>query len=364
MKRLQLLPLLTVLFCTPSQAALWFTDQPPDKAMLSELQNAHGGLVRMENNVFHKQLWLKKGDSLGKAAYTDPMNKTQVMDTEQAFSEPTKKNNSIQFAMPKEGFYNAYYTERSVGDNTLNINTAKAEALKHNCREGHNYDRKLVNPNQWAEAPLEIVRLRQADEDFHTRIQSGTLLKFKILHNNQPVKDASVRLETQKGWIKTTQSDADGIATFQVIQDSFPEPEADAKKDSKSEGKPETKPEQTTLADKKAEHGDKEHKSSEHGGGKGKRGGGGGEHGTHEMSNFLVTAEYTAPETGTLDGKPYQQVTYTTAMTGSYTFNTAVSQSKQWALLYASGGFLTLGVGATLYRRRIKPFKEVSFDER
>lgn len=361
MKRLQLLPLLTVLFTPPSQAALWFTDQPPDKAMLSELQQAHGGLVRMENNVFHKQLWLKKGDSLGKAAYTDPVNKTQVMDTEQAFLEPTKKNNSIQFAMPKEGFYNAYYTERGVTDNTLTVNTAKAEALKHNCREGHNYDRKLVNPNQWAEAPLEIVRLRQADEDFHTRIQSGTLLKFKILHNNQPVKDASVRLETQKGWIKTTQSDADGIATFQVIQDSFPDPDADSKKD----GKPEGKPEQTAQADKKAEHGDKEHKSGEHGGGKGKRGGGGDHGGGREMSNFLVTAEYTAPETGTLDGKSYQQVTYSTAMTGSYTFNTSVSQSKQLALLYASGGFLTLGVGATMYRRRrIKPFKETSFDER
>ena len=83
------------------------------------------------------------------------------------------------------------------------------------------------------------------------------------------------------------------------------------------------------------------------------------------MANFLVTAEYTAPETGVLDGKPYQQTTYSTSMTGSYTANITVAQSKQWALLYASGGILTLGIGATMYRRRrIKPFKEVSFDER
>jgi hypothetical protein len=356
MKHLPLLSLLTVLFSTNTHAALWFTDQPPDKAMLSQLQHSHGGLVRIENDVYNKQLWLKKGDSLIKSAYSDPVesNKFQVMDTEQKLSEPTKENKSIRFAMPKEGFYNTYYSERTVADNTLKVNTAKAEALKHNCREGHNYDRKLVNPNQWADAPLEIVRQRLPAEDFHTNIQSGAVLKFKILHQNHPVSGASVKLETQKGWLNTSTTDADGIASFQMIQDNFSSEEANAEKKG---GKPEA-----LQADKQAEHGSKEHKDGEHGGGKSKRGGG--EHGARQMDYFLVTAEYTAPETGELEGKSYQQVIYTTSMTGSYTTSVTVSQSKQLALLYASGGFLTLGVGATMYRRRrLKPFKEVSFDE-
>ncbi len=52
-------------------------------------------------------------------------------------------------------------------------------------------------------------------------------------------------------------------------------------------------------------------------------------------------------------------------MTGSYSPNIQVSQSKSMGLIYASAGFLTVGVGATVYRRRrIKPFKEVDFDER
>jgi hypothetical protein len=168
-------------------------------------------------------------------------------------------------------------------------------------------------------------------------------------------------LETQKGWINNTHTDADGIATFQIIQDNFP---VEAEEGEKKGGKPENKTDatQTASTDKKPEQGEG-HKGGEHGG-KGKQGGSGG-YEVREMANFLVTAEYTAPETGVLDGKPYQQTTYSTSMTGSYTANITVAQSKQWALLYASGGILTLGIGATMYRRRrIKPFKEVNFDER
>lgn len=183
------------------------------------------------------------------------------------------------------------------------------------------------------------MRLRLPEEDFHTRIQSGNDLQFNVLFKGKPISGGLVKLETQKGWMKTTQTDDKGIARFQVIQDNFPKDE-----DEKAEAK---KP------DTKDQHGGK------------KKGGWSGGHTMPPENKFLVTAEYSVPETGNLDGKAYQHAQYSVTLTGSYSANKTVSESKQWALLYASGGALTLGIAATVYRRRrIKPFKEVSFDER
>ena len=358
MKYPYLLLSLIMLLSPASHAALWFTDQPPDKSLLKQLRSAHGGLVKMENNVYHKQLWLRKGDSLAKSAYVEPLtnNPFYVMDTQQKAVTPNSKkianNTVITFAMPDEGFYNAYYTERTVSDDILHINTAKAEVLKHNCREGHNYDRKLVKPNQWTETPLEIVRLRLPAEDFHTRIQSGNLIKFTVLYQGKPVSGAELTLETQHGWSKTTSTDANGIASFQIIQDNFvTEEQAEDNAETTAMDKKAWANKKTAKGEKHAEHQEnKQAKTSRYN--------------ARPMDNFLVTAEYRVPETGEFKGKAYQKAVYSISMTGSYTANHSVAQSKQQALMYASAGFLTLGVGATWYRRRrIKPFKEVSFDE-
>lgn len=337
MNRLPMIALASMLLSGGANAntQLWLSDQPPDKSLLQKMQRSHGGYV------YVKQLWLRKGDSMTKSAYAAPVtDEFKVMDTQAKLSEPAvehgEKSHSIRFKMPDEGFYNAYYTERSVVDNVLNVTTAKAEVLKHSCRLGHNYDRKLVNPNQWRDAPLEIVRLRLPDEDFHTNIHSGAELKFKVLHKGQPAAGAEVKLETQKGWVNTKTTDKDGMVTFQVIQDNFP-----VEEDKDKPAKP---------GDEHAEHG------------QGKKGGGG--HEMRQKDNFLVHAEYTADESGEFNGATYRQAQYSVTMAGSYMPNVQVDQSRSQALMYASAGFLTLGGGAYAYRRRrIKPFKEVRFDE-
>ncbi|MCX7069370.1 MAG: hypothetical protein NTW85_17010 [Methylococcales bacterium] len=332
---------------------LWLSDQPPDKELLKNLQQSHGGLVKIDNELYSKQLWLRKGDGLFKSATVESASgSVHLMDTQQKVSEPVMEkitnSASLQFQMPEEGFYNAYYTERSVENNRLNVTTAKAEALKHSCRLGHNYDRKLVNPNQWADAPLEVIRLRLPEEDFHTRIHSGAVLKFKVLYKNAPVSDALVKLETQKGWVNSTTSDQEGIATFQIIQDNFA---ADSNEEQK---KPSGKP---TADTKIAEANKKPEKPAEHEKHSGK-------HAMPLSDNFLLSVEYVVPEKGQLDGKPYQQAAYTVTMIGSYSPNAQGSSSRAQALAYSGAGFLTLGIGATLYRRRrLKPFREVGFDE-
>lgn len=386
MKKRIVIGLLCAALPLSAGAAIWFSDQPPDKSLMKDMKRSHGGLVFLENEVYVKQLWLRKGESLTDSAYTEPAQADfTLLDTKQVLSVPdtleSGGHGAIRFKMPDEGYYNAYYSERSVENGVLKVDAAKAEILKHNCRLGHNYDRALVNPNRWQDAPLDIVRLRLPDEDFHTRIRSGNLLKFLVLHQGRPAAGAKVRLETQKGWINVTRTDAEGVASFQVIQDNFPVEEDDSarfvakpgekeaagaekpagkragKKDGlQSEG---GKPSKWQAKKDAGEHAEQKGDHSEHKEAASRWGG------DRSEDHFLVSVDYQTDEAGSHQGLAYNKTQYRTAMTGSYAPNVQVSQSKSLGLVYASAGILTLGVGATVYRRRrIKPFKDVVFDER
>jgi hypothetical protein len=298
--------------------------------MTKDMQRRHGGFVHVVDGVDIKQLWLRQGDSLHKSKYlasakgeyvlVDVQNKMETPQIEQA------KQQSIRFPMPDEGYYNAYFTERLISNDTLAVKTAKAEILKHNCRNGHKYDRGLVEPQKWNGAPLDIVRLRLPEEDFHTRIRSGTDVKFQIFHNGEPATGANVKLETKKGWINTAQTDEQGFVSFQIIQDNF----FDADKAEKD--------------GKKIERG--------HGGR------------VRVRDSYLVTAEYLTDEAGTLNDSAYSNTAYTVSTTGRYYPQQLASKSSEQALYFASAGMLVMGVGGYSYRRRrVKPFKEEHFDE-
>lgn len=340
---------------------LWFTDQPADRRLLKDLRNSHGGLVSIENDVYVKQLWLQQGESLHDSRLQQVQGgQFYLLDVRGNKIAPILEPEGIRFQMPDEGFYNAYYTEQSLSNKVLNIAMAKAEVLKHNCRLGHKYDRALVNPNQWDAAPLDIIRLRLPEEDFHTRIQSGNTLKFQVLHSGKPASGATVKLETEKGWIKAMRSDEQGIASFQVIQDSFAVEDAAET----GSGKPDVdsvKPQrpQKNWGDKQA---DNQQHNADHRPQPSK--GRDGERNERNNDKFLVSASFSRPEAGELDGQPYQQTHYSITMTGNYSVNVQAAKGSAEALMFSSAGFLTLGVSAALYRRRrIKPFKEISFDE-
>jgi len=317
------------LFASTEQ--LWFSDQPPDRSLIKKMQMRHGGYVHVEKGVDIKQLWLRKGNSLEKSAYLESAEgEYRLLNVQASLNQPAIDKNhpqqSIRFPMPDEGYYNAYFIDRLVNNDTLAVRTAKAEVLKHNCRNGHKYDRNLVKPQQWTDAPLDIVRLRLAEEDFHTRIRSGTILKFQVFHQGKAVSGADVTLETKQGWIKTSQSDDKGIASFQIIQDNF----FDAEKAEKT--------------GKKVERG--------HGGR------------VRIRDSYLVTAQYQTDEAGSLADKSFSKTEYTVASTGRYYPQQLAKKSSEQALWFTSAGILVMGVGGYSYRRRrVKPFKEESFDE-
>jgi hypothetical protein len=334
MKRCLILTVLSLLFSGTLWAnkapVFWFSDDPPDKSLLKKMQRRHGGFVQVVEGIDTKQLWLKQGDSLKDSDYVRVEDgQYLLLDVQNTPHIPQPLQSavtSIQFPMPDEGFYNGYFVKQTLDGDKLVITTAKAEVLAHNCRNGHKYDRRLVNPHQWTDAPLEIIRLRLPEEDFHTRIRSGTRVSFKILYQNKPLQGADVRLETNKGWIKTAKTDAEGLVNFQIIQDNF----FDAEKAEK--------------AGKKLERG----------------------HGGRVRINdtFLVTARYHTDASGVFQGKPYHATEYIVATTGRYYPQKLGSQSSEQALWFGALGMLVTGGSIYAYRRRrIKPFKEEQFDE-
>ncbi len=316
------------LFASPQQ--MWFSDQPPDRSMIKDMQMRHGGYIHVKNGIDVKQLWLRQGKSLQKSNYLNEIEgEYYLLDVQKVMNEPEIEitdQQSILFPMPDEGYYNAYFIEKLVSNDILLMKTAKAEILKHNCREGHKYDRRLVKPQKWSGAPLDIVRLRLPEEDFHTRIRSGTEVKFQVFHNSEPAVGVNVKLETKKGWINTAQTDEQGFVSFQIIQDNF----FDADKAEKD--------------GKKVERG--------HGGR------------VRITDSYLVTAEYLTDEAGTLNDSVYNKTVYTVSMTGRYYPQQLASKSSEQALYFASVGMLVMGVGGYSYRRRrVKPFKEEHFNE-
>lgn len=322
--------------------------------MLKDMRRMHGGYVHMVDEVAVKQLWLRKGDELHQSTYLDAADGDySLLSVQQALNKPqviAEGKNSIRFSMPDEGFYNAYYTEQNVSDNILEINTAKAEILKHNCGNGHKYDRGLVKPQNWSDAPLDIIRLRQDDEDFHTRLRSGTDVKFKILHQGQPAIGAKVKLETNKGWIKIARTDDQGIATFGVIQDNFFDPNHDKKKPEAK--KVDWKKLAAKNAEKKSTHSKEQKVERGHGGR------------IRVVDHYLVSAEYLIDQDGTLNNQPYQKTRYSVTSIGRYYPRKLASNSSAQGLLFTSAGMLVMGVGGYSYRkRRVKPFKEETFDE-
>ena len=280
----------------------------------------HGGriLLRKADGAFGKQLWLRSDEQYLKSSSPAAMGDYQVLDTQgQTLAhEIIKKGRkaSIRFFMPDEGYYNAYHVARTVIGDHLNIDVAKAEVLKHSCREGHEHYPAHKTPKTWSEAPIEIVRLRESEDNFHTRRQWGDKLKFKILRAGEPYPKARVTLETGSGWAKTADSDENGIATFQIIRDYFPEGEKFERR---------------------------------------------------HRERYTITAEIIADEAGQLNAQVFSETYSQATLSGTYDPRKSDYESSAQGLMYGSVGFLVLGVSSYWYRkRREQPFKETRFDER
>jgi hypothetical protein len=315
--------LMFFLLCSQSTYAvepLWLSDAPPDEAAASNQSRSHGGPVeRGPQGVFRKRLWVRSGETPADAAYVAPQGELSAQlitpDHKQAELKQLVKDQQAQllFKMPDEGFYNAYLTQRLVENNTLEITIAKAEVLKHSCREGHDHVKDLISPNHLPDVPLEVVRERQPNENFHSRVAYGDTLSFLVLAKGNPVSGAQVTLHTRTGWRNSSISDEAGRVAFTIIRDYFPSWEFF-----------------------KSRH----------------------------RQEFLAVATLQSDETGRYQNKAYSGTSYIATLPGHYYPSSRDYESYGYGLSFGLFGLTFSGLSIYLYRRRrIRPYKEVRFDD-
>ncbi|MES9939872.1 MAG: hypothetical protein ABW104_15840 [Candidatus Thiodiazotropha sp. 6PLUC2] len=299
---------------------LWLSDAPPDEESASLQRRSHGGPIeRGPRGVSRKRLWIRSGERLAEAAYVAPEGKLSAElitpDKKQGkLKQPVKDQQAqLLFNMPDEGFYNAYLTQRLVENNRLEITTAKAEVLKHSCREGHDHVKDLMPPNHLSVIPLEIVRERLPDENFHGRVAYGDLISLLVLAYGEPVSGAEVTLHTGSGWQNSSTSDEQGRVKFTIIRDYFPSWELF-----------------------KSRH----------------------------RQEFLAVARLQSDETGSYQGEDYKEVSYIATLPGAYFPSSRDYQSYGYGLTFGLFGLTFSGLSIYLYRRRrVRPYKEVRFDD-
>lgn len=315
--------LLLTLFCAQNVHAnepLWLSDKPPDEGAASRTQRSHGGPVeRGPKGVYRKRLWLRRGGSPAEAAYVAPEGEfaAQLLVPDRSMGklrQPVDKGHAqLLFDMPDEGFYNAYITQRRVVNGGLEIVTAKAEVLKHSCREGHDHVRDLMSANRLADIPLEIVRERLPEENFHSRVGYGDDISFLVLARGEPVSGAEVTLHTRSGWRNTSISDEHGRVKFTVIRDYFPRWEL---------------------------------------------------FNSRHRQEFLAIARLQREAAGSFQGETYSGTRYMATLPGHYYPSSRDYTSYGYGLSFGLFGLTFSGLSVYLYRRRrIRPYREVRFDD-
>ncbi len=312
----------SLVFCGLSMAeeVLWLSDDAPKGGR--RMQSSHGGPVEVRKGVYYKHLWLRQGALPMEAPYLDSLKQAPsllLLDTEGNASEMPFESKgrkgafSVTFPMPEEGFYNAYVTQQRIDGRVREVQVAKAEVLKHSCREGHDNVQPKMPPRHNPEIPLEIVRERQSGEDFHSRVGYGDTISFRVLHNGAPQPGATVTLTSGQGWSRQQLSDDAGRVSYTMIRDYYPA----------------------------WEQFDKRHDQP-----------------------YMAHASYTVREQGELNGQPYSETRYLASFSGHYYPSADDYESYAYGLSFGLFALVGTGLGITGYRRRRnRPYREVRFHE-
>lgn len=221
---------------------------------------------------------------------------------------------SVSFSMPDNGYYNIFYIDEKIQNNTLYIKTAKYEIKRFNHSAAAVYDKQKMAAHTIEEAPFDILRIRKDNEDFLHKLHTGEKLRVQVLLSRKPLADAIVTLSTERGWSKNVKTDRDGVATFTLIQDYFP-----SWKD----------------FDKR------------------------------EKNGFLLQASYVKEEQGVIQNNRYNKIAYSATYPYYYYPSERQYSSYSYGLSITLITIIFLSLTVFLYRsKRQKPFKEINFDEK
>lgn len=276
-------------------------------------EHNHGG-----DRVPTKEVWPIFEDSLGsKNCFTEIDASIHLLDanlsTTQATASKSTGCKSISFKMPDNGYYNLFYIDKKIQDNTLHVKTAKYEFMRFNHSNDALYDKEKMAAHTIKETPFDIVRIREEDETFYHNLYSGENLRVQVLLHGEPLEGADITLRTKTLWSKSLKTDKDGVATFALIEDYFP----------------------------KWSEFNKRYKNE-----------------------FLLTASYERDIHGDINGTKYEKIRYSATYPSFYHPNNSQYRSYAYGLSAAIVTIIVSGFAIYWYRaRREKPFKEVRFDE-
>ncbi|MCW8828515.1 MAG: DUF4198 domain-containing protein [Gammaproteobacteria bacterium] len=302
---------------------LWLSEVPPH-AGHGGGEHAHGGTVVKRRGVYYKNLWLRHEDNPQQAGYVQQLpshSPLLLLDTSGQPHEQAVQRDAVhglynvEFPMPEEGFYNAYLTHQrlNVDEGRRLIYIAKAEVLKHSCREGHDDVQSKMPPRHNPAIPLELVRERLPKENFHSLLSHGDTVSFQVLRNGEPLPGAAVTFTTAQGWSRQALSDSEGRVSYTLIRDYYP-PWHEFEK--------------------------------------------------RKAQPYLVIAAHTVPEAGEVEGTPYRQTVYRSSLAGNYYPSPRDYESYAYGISFGLFALLATGLGIYLYRRRRhRPYREVQFDE-
>ncbi|GEM_PF-299135 len=277
-------------------------------------EHNHGG-----DRVPTKEVWPVFEDSLGsKNCFTEIDASIYLLDanlsTTQATASKSTRCKSVSFKIPDNGYYNLFYIDKKIQDNTLHVKTAKYEFMRFNHSNDALYDKEKMAAHTIKETPFDIVRIREEDETFYHNLYSGENLRVQVLLDGKPLERADITLRTKTLWSKSLKTDKDGVATFALIEDYFP-----------------------NWSDF-----DKRYKNE-----------------------FLLTASYERDMHGDINGTKYEKIRYSATYPSLYHPNNSQYRSYSYGLSAAIVTIIVSGFAIYWYRaRRVKPFKEVSFNEK
>lgn len=209
-----------------------------------------------------------------------------------------------------DGVFNVYVVDKQVSDGMLLIRVAKMNVINHSCGWGHKYrfDKERQMPKHLDSIHLEIVGHDLWNSYFHTQTMSGDKFVFSVLYGGRPVS-ASVKVQTQSGWMKMLKTDALGNGSFQIIRDYYPDKWNDFK--------------------------------------------------ARKRSSFILTAEYEKDENGVYEGNRYNKVKLVTTLPWKYQPQRSEYTSYAYGLGIAVAFAIAGGLAVYIYReRRKRPYRE------
>jgi hypothetical protein len=218
---------------------------------------------------------------------------------------------------PAHGANHVYLIDRFVDKNNLVISTAKWLTIHHSCGWGHDhrFNAERLRSQNFDQAPLEIVVDHLWGKNFHSAVMSGDVISFRVFSFGKPAGGASVRVESEKGWQKAVVTNDEGIGTFQMVRDYYPD---------------------SWQVFNRSKPG-----------------------------RLKITARYETEETGRFKGEDYEHVRMSATFSWRYYPARKEYVSYRNGLLIAFGAMVFSGFGVFYYReRRKKPYREIRFDEK